>query len=217
MKAVSPRRRGRPALADLPAAPDVALLDRALEAFAERGFEGASVREIAREAGVSHGLLGARFGSKLALWTAAVEHGMDRLHSRMVRLQTSLPAEAGIEERMRAACVDFLETVAEYPAIVQLMNVEGARASERLDYIVATFFRGRRWPFTDLLAEGQARGIFREMHVSVPFTMLAHGAGALVALRPLVEAVDRRLRSEPEAIAHTIASAAELIVRGLKV
>ena len=53
MTAVSPRRRGRPALADLPAAPDAALLDRALEAFAERGFEGASVREIARECGLA--------------------------------------------------------------------------------------------------------------------------------------------------------------------
>ena len=59
-------------------------------------------------------------------------------------------------------------------------------------------------------------GVFRQMHVSVPFTMLAHGAGALVALRPLVEAVDRRLRTEPEALSGTIASAADLIVRGLR-
>ena len=66
------------------------------------------------------------------------------------------------------------------------------------------------------LAQGQAAGVFRQMHVSVPFTMLAHGAGALVALRPLVEAVDRRLRTEPEALSGTIASAADLIVRGLR-
>jgi AcrR family transcriptional regulator len=59
---------------------DGACLDRALEAFAERGFEGASLREIATACGVSHGLLNARFGSKLGLWTAAVEQGMDRLH-----------------------------------------------------------------------------------------------------------------------------------------
>ena len=216
MTAATTRRRGRPALADQPPAADEALLDRALEAFAERGFEGASLREIARAAGVSHGLLNARFGSKLALWTAAVDQGMERLHAAMGRHQSGLPVDAGIEERMRAACIDFLHTLADRPAIVQLMNVEGARRSERLDYIVETFFRGRHWPFTQLLAQGQASGVFRPMHVSVPFTMLAHGAGALVVLRPLVEAADKRLRTRPEALAQTIASAADLIVRGLK-
>ncbi len=43
MTATTTRRRGRPALADQPPAADEALLDRALEAFAERGFEGASL------------------------------------------------------------------------------------------------------------------------------------------------------------------------------
>ena len=216
MTAAPIRRRGRPALADSPAAADEALLDRALEAFAMRGFDGSSLREIAREAGVSHGLLNARFGSKLALWTAAVDQGMERLHAAMARHRENLPADAGIEERMRAVCEDFLHTLALQPAIVQLMNVEGARRSERLDYIVGTFFRGRAWPFTELLAQGQAQGIFRQMHVSVPFTMLAHGAGALVVLRPLVEAADKRLRTQPEALSRTIASSAEMIVRGLK-
>lgn len=217
MTAVSAkRRRGRPSHDDLPPVPDEQCLDIALEAFAERGFEGASLREIATASGVSHGLLNARFGSKLGLWTAAVDQGMGRLHRRMVDFQTRLPGDAGIEQRMLAACIDFLESVAEFPAIIQLMNIEGARRSERLDYIVTTFFRGRNWPIADLLEEGRARGIFRSVHITVPFTMLAHGAGALVALRPLVEAVDERLSSAPEAVSRTIVSAAELIVRGLK-
>ncbi|MEN9682862.1 MAG: hypothetical protein RIQ99_1934 [Pseudomonadota bacterium] len=217
MTVVSAKRRpGRPARTDLPAAAAEACLDRALEAFAERGFEGASIREIAAASGVSHGLLNVRFGSKMGLWIAAVDHGMGRLHRRMVDVQTRLPPAAGIEQRFHAACVGFLETLAEYPAIVQLMNVEGARRSERLDYIVKTFFRSRRWPLADLLEEGQAAGIFRDVHITVPFTMLAHGAGALVALRPLVEAVDERLRSEPAALSRTIDSAADLIVRGLR-
>lgn len=210
------RRRGRPALSEQPALNDDACLDAALEAFAERGFEGASIREIAAACGVSHGLLSVRFGSKQALWEAAVDHGMGRLHSRMVELEQRLPRESGVEQRLYAACVDFLESVAAFPAIVQLMNVEGSRASERLDYIVETFFRTRSWPIATLLDEGKAKGVFRDVHITVPFTMLAHGAGALVALRPLVEAVDARFSSEPEAISRTIASAADLIVRGLK-
>lgn len=211
------RRPGRPSHSDETSVPDEACLDHALEAFAERGFEGASIREIAAACGVSHGLLSARFGSKQGLWMAAVEHGMGRLHQRMIELQTQLPAEAGVEQRLHAACIEFLETLAEFPAIVQLMNIEGSRPSPRLDYIVNTFFRERHWPIVALLEEGRQSGLFRDVHVAVPFTLLAHGAGALVALRPLVEAVDERLRNAPEAQSRLIASAAELIVRGLRV
>jgi AcrR family transcriptional regulator len=82
MTVVSAKRRpGRPARTDLPAAAADACLDRALEAFAERGFEGASIREIAAASGVSHGLLNVRFGSKMGLWIAAVDHGHRQLGS----------------------------------------------------------------------------------------------------------------------------------------
>lgn len=211
------RRPGRPSLSGQSPLGDDACLDQALEAFAERGFEGASIREIAAACGVSHGLLNARFGSKLGLWTAAVDHGMGRLHARMVELQARMPADADVEQRLRAACVDFLETVARFPAIVQLMNIEGSRTGPRLDYIVQTFFRARTWPIVALLEEGRKNGTFRDVHLTVPFTLLAHGAGALVALRPLVEAVDERLRHQPDAQSNLISSAADLIVRGLKV
>ena len=214
---VTKRRPGRPSRSESSPLDEAACLDRALEAFAERGYEGASLREIAAACGISHGLLNARFGSKMGLWTAAVEHGMNRLHRRLVDLRITQADEAGLEQRLYAACVNFLETVAQFPAIIQLMNVEGARPSPRLDYIVETFFRSRAWPIAALIEEVQGSGLLRPVHIVVPFTLLAHGAGALVALRPLVEAVDSRLRQEPEARARLIASAAELIVRGLKV
>lgn len=209
------RRPGRPASGDVPTLSDDACLDVALAAFAARGFEGASIREIARAAGVSHGLLNLRFGSKLALWTAAVDHGMMRINRRMIATNRALPPAASVEERMLAACTDFLESLAEFPAIIQVVNIEGTQPGERLDYIVETFFRGQDWAFTALLTEGQAKGVFRDVHVTVPFTLLAHGAGALVALRPLMEAVSPRTSAEPDGLARTIEAAASLIVRGL--
>lgn len=211
------RRPGRPQLGDHTTASDEVCLDVALAAFAERGFDGASIREIARDSGVSHGLLSARFGSKRALWAAAVDHGMMRLNRRMVEVQRTLPAAAGVDERMLAACIDFLESLAEFPAIIQVINIEGAQRSDRLDYIVKTFFRGQTWPITTLLAEGQAAGVFRDVHVTVPFTLLAHGAGALVALQPLMEAVNHRFSRKSDGLAYVIEASAGLIVRGLMV
>lgn len=210
------RPRGRPTRTGPAPASEEVCLDVALEAFAARGFEGASIREIATASGVSHGLLTARFGSKHGLWLAAVEQGMDRLHRHLVAAEQAQSSAVSLEERLRAVCIRFLETVAAYPAIIQLMNNEGARPGARLDHIVETFFRARSWPFATLVAQGQASGEFRPVHISVPFTLLAHGAGALVALRPLVEAVDARMKSDPEGLSRTIEAAADMIVRGLK-
>ncbi|MGW0757926.1 TetR family transcriptional regulator [Streptomyces sp. NPDC002814] len=49
-----------------------AILDAAARAFAERGYSRATVREIARRAGVTHGLVLRHFGSKEKLFLAAV-------------------------------------------------------------------------------------------------------------------------------------------------
>jgi len=211
----SGRRRGRPASAGDMAVDEAACLHAALSAFAEHGFEGTSVRELARTLGISHGLLGAKFGSKRALWEAAVRHGMDLLHAHMSGLPGDPGGDGDIVERMRAACRSFIVGLAEVPAIIQLMNVEGARAGDRLTFIANSFFRGRVWPIQSLLVEGQKAGVFRAVPVAVPFTLLAHGAGALIALRPLVEATGAGPRpTGANPLDHAMA-AADLIVQGL--
>lgn len=65
---MSPRRRHAP-LAD----PRAALLDAALRAFARAGYEAATVRDIAAEAGVAPGLLYHYFPSKEAVLQALFE------------------------------------------------------------------------------------------------------------------------------------------------
>ena len=53
--------------------------DAALRLFADRGMDGATVRDIAKEAGVSPGLLRHHFGSKEALRDACDAYALDRL------------------------------------------------------------------------------------------------------------------------------------------
>jgi len=65
---MSPRRRNPP-LDD----PRAALMDAALRAFADRGYEGATIKDIAREAGVAPGLLYHYFPSKEAVLRALFE------------------------------------------------------------------------------------------------------------------------------------------------
>ena len=68
---------GDPAHEDLTAR--ARIRDAALRLFAERGIEGASVRDIAKAAGVSGGLVRHHFGSKEGLRDACDAYALDRL------------------------------------------------------------------------------------------------------------------------------------------
>ena len=66
-----------PAFEDLTAR--ARIRDAAIRLFADRGIDGTTVRDIAREAGVSPGLLRHHFGSKEALRAACDAYALDRL------------------------------------------------------------------------------------------------------------------------------------------
>jgi TetR/AcrR family transcriptional regulator, regulator of cefoperazone and chloramphenicol sensitivity len=70
-------RVGEPASEDLTAR--ARIRDAALQLFAERGIDGATIRDIAKAAGVSGGLVRHHFGSKQALRDACDTYVLDRL------------------------------------------------------------------------------------------------------------------------------------------
>ena len=55
---------------------DEILLDSVLAAFADDGYDGASMRQVCRRLDFSHNLLNKRYGTKESLWYAAVDHGL---------------------------------------------------------------------------------------------------------------------------------------------
>lgn len=68
---------GEPAFEDLTAR--ARIRDAALRLFAERGIEGATIRDIARAAGVSGGLVRHHFGAKEALREACDSYALDHI------------------------------------------------------------------------------------------------------------------------------------------
>lgn len=88
----TPRRPGRPRL-DVD---EAAVLDAAVEVFANDGYFGATVDEIARRAGTSKPLLFRRYRTKDALFDLTVEHEVRFLTERLFRayessLELSIP------------------------------------------------------------------------------------------------------------------------------
>jgi len=67
------RRPGRPSNATGPVITRAELLEAAQRMIAEKGFDGTSIRGLAREAGVTHGTLQHHFPTKQAIWQAVVD------------------------------------------------------------------------------------------------------------------------------------------------
>src|SRR5690606_18942965 len=59
------------------------VLDAARRVFADKGVEGASIREIAREAGYTAGALYSYFDSKEAIYAALLAESLDRLQAEV--------------------------------------------------------------------------------------------------------------------------------------
>ncbi|WP_105316745.1 TetR/AcrR family transcriptional regulator [Thermus tenuipuniceus] len=99
--------------------PDRGLLLAALELLAERGYRGATTKEIARRAGVNEVTLFRRFGSKEALLRAALSHFIP------VGFLERLPAEeAPLEEGLRQLLEAYLDLLKAHQALLPKLLAE---------------------------------------------------------------------------------------------
>lgn len=117
------KRRGRPAAVDVEAK-NAVIRAAALEVFASKGFEGASIVEIAKLAGVTRRTLYARYRDKQALLLDAVKGVIDE------RLQHyDLSAMASAEEALLEIAADITVRSPSAPLLTRIIIAEGANFS----------------------------------------------------------------------------------------
>lgn len=210
------RGRGRPLASD-PASPATEqLLDRALDMFAERGFEAMSVRELAREVGVSHNLIPQRLGSKEQLWFAAVDRGFGALAVALAQVIADQGDELDDAARLRTLLVTFVEANALRPALLRIISQEAVAPGPRLDHIFDNYIAPVRDFGAELLTRLESEGKVRTNSVGVLYFLLTHGAGGPFALPGLAQ----RLGTAPDphtpsAIRAYAEEVGELLFRGL--
>jgi len=88
------------------------LLATATKVFARRGYKGASIEEIAEEAGYSHGAVYSNFDGKADLFLAVLEEYMAERAQELAETQVSLAEDAPIEVRARALADQWMDRFA---------------------------------------------------------------------------------------------------------
>jgi TetR/AcrR family transcriptional regulator len=148
-----PPRRTRPS-AD---ATRGAILAAALDVFSERGFAGASTREIASRAGVTQPLLNYHFSSKDELWRAAVDGIFAALADALTDRARGL---RGVDETTTARLLvrEFIGFSARNPQLHRIITQECKVDGPRMDWLVEHHVRPMYEAATGLFAELAEQG-----------------------------------------------------------
>jgi TetR/AcrR family transcriptional regulator len=187
------------------------IIAAARRSFASMGFEGASTRQIAAEAGVAQSLLLYHFGSKDALWRAVMDDLFAGLNARMAQAQAAVVGGT-LSERLMAIVTGFIDLSAENADIHRIMTVEGRHETDRLKWLVERHLRENYVQACALIRRSQEAGVVRAGDPTLLYYTFIAIAGTAFSLAPEIRLVSQNERAvDPSAVAALIRSL--LIVR----
>lgn len=176
------------------------ILGSAAVQFAALGFEGASTRTIAEEAGVHQAQIGYHVGSKDELWRATVDFLFTRLRSHLDR---ALPQD--LDESMADPVRVFEDVIrlhvghtAKYPELSRIMLMESAKKSPRVDWLLKNHVRPTLAALELLWAEVRAAGGGRNVSAEEVFMMMIGLAPTPFAQAGLMRSLLGAERCTPE-------------------
>lgn len=212
--AAAPRRRGRPSRDDV-AMPREEILLRAFAAFARDGYDGVSLRSLARECGISDSLISHHFGSKPALWEEAADSVFQPIYARLLALIDSLAA-AGNDPItvLRTNLPQALKLLAAEPVLVQFMFREGEGDDVRGEYLREKYLRPYLARVDALFAQAQTLGNYRPVSPESRHVLVL-GLMRSLALPGLMRNELTAHLATPEAMAAFIDDATAVIYGGL--
>ncbi len=184
------------------------ILDAAVRVFAEHGYHGARVGDIAKDAGVAHGLLYHYFASKDEVLRTIFVENWGELIARFRAVEAAdEPAEAKLEGIAKI----LLRTWRNDPALVTVMVREVARSQllqEQVEDVREAFTILER-----VIEEGQSTGVFRRDLDARLASWVVYGGLEEV----LTGWVLGQLPDGEDAVARAEHAAVELALRGLVV
>jgi AcrR family transcriptional regulator len=182
-----------------------ALLARAEQTVRDKGVDALSLRELARDIGVSHAAPSRHFKDKQTLLDALALAGFERLNDELERAYAK---EGQTSDRMRAVAHAYADFAIKNAALLELMYTRKHEQGASPELVAA----GQRLGESTgrLIVEAQQAGemrsgdfesialvVFAAIHgyaVLVASGMLPHGWKAPDGLDAIVEAVQRGLR-----------------------
>jgi len=163
------------------------IVEVAAELFSQKGFNGATTKEIAERAGVSQAIIFRHFPSKDAIYSAILDH---KVKQAAERIQGRLQDAAGRKDDQAffgALAFDLLELYSNDPSLIRLLLFSALEGHDLSRMFYKTMSRQVREHVRAYLKQRIADGAFRELDPLASarafLGMVAHHA-QVVALYP---------------------------------
>lgn len=177
---VGPRRRGRPAKGRNLRSDRI--LPAALVSFAQYGFEGTNLRQIAAAAGIDVALIAHRFGSKMELWKAVVDDLASSFLGGLSGL--NIPPSDSLQQTLE----QLVNLVCERREVAMFLVKEVAQQDARFDYVYERLIR----PVHDLILPLVPRDNGAvEMDADFFFFTFTGAVAVAVVMRPFIARFSR--------------------------
>lgn len=141
-----------------------------MQHFAEKGFKGASLREIAVEADTTHGLIRHHFGTKEDLWRAMVDDFVGRFEERHRPLLSNI-GETDPVELLKAFVANYIRVSAEVPGVSKIIMNDCSQPGPRLDFVMDRMLPIHK-AIEPVFLAAQGRGLLRQHDADSFFVFL---------------------------------------------
>ena len=153
------------------------IIQRASAIFAKHGFDAASIRDIAAQSGVTHGLIRHHFGTKEDIWRAVIDALIEELMASAVPLiEAAQRNNTTAHDTVKAVSRHAIILTARYPNVIHLLVHESVDGGARLDYFMLQLMPIRRLMdplISDVQREG---GLSQFTHETFLLSLIMLGA-----------------------------------------
>jgi AcrR family transcriptional regulator len=183
-----------------------AILNAAIAEFADKGFDGASIRAIADRLGLQHPLITYHYRTKDILWRAAAEHAFAQIRQEW---DISAPEDLSPLARLRREYTSLFRYTVAFPEFHRFMRQETLTNNPRLKWVAENVLAPLLARLLPQIVEAQKQKLlpavdpilFHYMMVSLTATLSEFGpemrlTGGLLSDDPKVAAAYWRLVEE---------------------
>lgn len=170
------------------------LIDTSMLLFAERGFDGVTVRDIAREADVSIGLINHHFDSKEGLRAAVDKHFIERTSKAVARASREL-AEADFEKVEEYQRNWILQYEDEWPRVAAYLRRAITENSAWGENLFREYYQAVSETITRADAEGKVAADADRLWLPLLYMFMLIGP---LVLDPYIKSMLGRSTYEPE-------------------
>jgi AcrR family transcriptional regulator len=188
------------------------ILEAASREFALHGLEGASIRAIARRAGVSHTRFVYYFDSKDGLWQAVAQRTTDRLYERYA-VPMSQADKVSKPELLKLLWAEYIRYTAENPDVSWIMSHVAREGSADEKWRMDKYVRPAYVRTADLIQAAQASGEFIEGDPHHLHYLFLGAASRIFMLRGEVEKLTELRLGDPQFVEDHIRTCLALFFR----